>query len=154
MIPMEARRVWFVVANRSQCKLYEGGRSPNSIRLIKEISNPEGRLQDREIDADKPGRVMAEGSPNRGTFDREVSATEKVAERFAKKIGDRLNKAEATNEMDALVLIVESKFLGLIRAALDAQTRACICGEFTKDLIPLPEQECLDHVKDMARELI
>ena len=48
---------WIVVANRMGANIYQKKGVNGTLDLMREISFPEGRLRDQEIESDRPGRA-------------------------------------------------------------------------------------------------
>lgn len=153
MIPFDARNVWVLFANRSQAKIFSGGRAPESIQLTQSLENPTGTLKDRDFDADKAGRGLSEEGGGGATLDREDSATQKDAERFAKEVAQTLSRARSKGEFDSLVVVAEPRFLGLLRAQFENPMSKMISDEIPKDFIPLEENAQLKQARELVRNL-
>jgi protein required for attachment to host cells len=130
-----------VVANQAGARFYDINRPSGALRLVGELANPEGRLHDRDLKSDRPGRVF--DAPKRvgprGAVQRHATATEKrprqqVASVFARRISAALATAHRTGGIDRIVLIAAPAFLGLLRKTLPKSLRAVVAAEVAKDL--------------------
>lgn len=138
---------WILVANRSGASLFESNWPGESMRRLQDIPHPKGRLQNREIDSDKPGRSFDSVGEARHSMGKEHDASEKVAQQFARELAELLNKGRTTNAYDKLILMAEPKFLGLLRAALDSNTAALVVQTVNKELLEVSQEDVASYLK-------
>jgi protein required for attachment to host cells len=69
---------------------------------------------------------------------------------FAHVVADYLNKSGQQGKYQRLILAAPPKFLGDLRAALDAKTRATIAGEIHKDLTKESDAELVARMTNLA----
>ena len=138
---------WILVANRSGASLFESNWPGETIRRLQDIPHPQGRLQNSEIDSDKPGRAFDSMGEGRHGMSKEHGATEKVAQQFARELAELLNKNRNTNVYDQLILMAEPKFLGLLRAALDSNTAALVVQTVNKELLEVSPEDVISYLK-------
>jgi protein required for attachment to host cells len=130
-------RIWILVADSAGARLYLRGRRWDQLDQLAELEHPEGRAHEGDLVSDQGASVIQRGGQGqRRSSQPEVSATEHEAQVFAHELAARLRKGRVEQEMDALVLVAAPHFLGLLRAALDDQTRKCVIHEIDKDLNP------------------
>ncbi len=116
------KTIWMLAANRAGAKILEkGGHEP--LKLIESFENAEGKLQDKDLESDRP---------NAG-FEKHISAHHQVARVFAKKICDFLEKNRAQNHFTHLCLMAEPSFLGLIQDQLSDQNNKILLATIKKD---------------------
>ena len=127
-------RTWVLTANRSGASLFEMGGSSKALRRLKDIPHPEGRLQNKEIGTDQPGRAFDSLGQGRHSMGTSNEPTEQLAMQFARDLATLLNKGRTTHAYDKVVLVAEPRFLGLLRAALDDNTAALVAKTVNKDL--------------------
>ena len=137
---------WIVTANRSGATLFETEGKGKPIRRLQDIPHPKGRLQNKDIDADKPGRAFDSLGQGRHGMSTEHEATEEVAMEFARILAELLNKGRTTHAYGKLVLVAEPRFLGVLRAALEPHTAALVVKTVHKDLPEVSEQELASHL--------
>lgn len=58
---MKRKNTWAIVANRGEAHIYEL-RHKTPPKLIDSIANPRGRLTNREMDSDRPGRIILQSN--------------------------------------------------------------------------------------------
>ena len=137
---------WLVVADRVGARMMairDGGRTLEP-RIT--LENPDGRLKDGDIDADRPGRSFDSGGEGRHAMSREEAPHERVAADFAREIGATLAKARGEGRLAELVLVAEPRFLGLLRRALNTPTTACVVASVDKSLTHLAAAELVAHL--------
>lgn len=143
-----------MVANRSHAKLYENTGHRIALRAVEVISYPDGRLKNRDINADRPGRSHDSHGQGRHAMSKEVEPTAQLAEQFAKQLAEKLEHGRHMKKYDALVLVAEPRFLGTLRHTLTPATAASVVASLGKDLAHLDERDILEHLKkSIAAEL-
>ena len=138
---------WILSANRSSASLFESDWPGKSMRRIQDIPHPQGRMQNKDIDTDKPGRVFDSFGEGRHSTSPKQEPTEHIAQQFALELAELLNKGRLTNAYDKLVLIAEPKFLGVLRAALDKNTESLVSQTVNKELLDVKEQDLAEYLK-------
>jgi protein required for attachment to host cells len=151
-------RVRIVVADESEARFYDIGGARARLQLAGRVENPSGRLRDRDLKSDRPGRVF-DRAPTAGQRRAAVAhhATggerrphKQEAQRFARQIVRTLEAARREDQFDRLVLMAGAPFLGMLRAALRKSVRAPVIAEVPKDLVHQTEREVRMH---MPREV-
>ena len=138
---------WILSANRSSASLFESDWPGNSMRRIQDIPHPQGRMQNKDIDTDKPGRVFDSFGEGRHSTSPKQEPTEHIAQQFAFDLAELLNKGRLTNAYDKLVLIAEPKFLGILRAALDKNTASLVVQSVNKELLDVKEEDLAEYLQ-------
>ena len=138
---------WILSANRSSASLLESDWPGKSMRRIQDIPHPQGRMQNQDIDTDKPSRVFDSFGEGRHSTSPKQEPTEHIAQQFALELAEMLNKGRLTNAYDKLVLISEPKFLGVLRAALDKNTASLVIQTVNKELLDVKEDELSEYLK-------
>ena len=138
---------WILSANRSSASLFESDWPGKSMRRIQDIPHPQGRMQNQDIDTDKPGRVFDSFGEGRHSTSPKQEPTEHIAQQFALELAEMLNKGRLTNAYGKLVLIAEPKFLGVLRAALDKNTASLVIQTVNKELLDVKEEDLAEYLK-------
>jgi protein required for attachment to host cells len=138
---------WILTANRSSASLFESDWPGKSMRRIQDIPHPQGRIQNSDVDTDKPGRSFTSFGKSRHAMSTEQEPTEHIAQQFALDLAELLNKGRAAHAYDKLVLMAEPKFLGILRAALDANTAALVIQTVNKELPDVKEEDLAKYLK-------
>ncbi len=143
-------RTWVLLAHRGGARLYGQDRQGGPLRHMQDIPHPEGRLKNREITADKEGRLF-DSFHSRHTVGRASDPKEQLAVEFARHLADLLQRGRTSGEFEHLVLVADPHFLGDLRAALDAHTAKLVTGSLAKDLYEVPEQDLPDHLRGLLK---
>jgi protein required for attachment to host cells len=138
---------WIVAADESRARVLQVARPEKQLTEIEDLLNPQGRLQDRELQTDAEPRFSgrAGGGP---ASDREAQgAVEHSVRMFAKEIGRYLDKARVEHRFDELVLVAPPKFLGALRKELDKEVGKLVKQELPKELSGLDVREIEGYLK-------
>lgn len=119
---------WIVAADASRARILQVADRDRLVE-VENLLNPEGRLQNREIDTDGPGRF-----PRGNTWEPDVSAVEHRNELFAKRVADYLDKARNDRRYERLVVVAAPKMLGQLRQELGKEVEKLVLDEVPKDL--------------------
>ena len=138
---------WILTANRSGASLFESRGKGHALRRVQDIPHPRGRLQNQDIDADKPGRAFDSHGPGRHGMSTEHQPTEEVAMHFARILAELLNKGRTLHAYEKLILVAEPRFLGVLRSALDAHTAALVVQTVNKELQDVSEKELASYLE-------
>ena len=119
---------WIIAADASRARVLQVA-GPQRLVEVDNLLNPDGRLEDREINTDARGRFSGGH-----TGEDDVGAAEHRTELFAKRLGDYLDKSRTEHRYDELVLVAPPKFLGTLRKELDKEVAKLVTDELPKDL--------------------
>ncbi|WP_408116687.1 host attachment protein [Caballeronia grimmiae] len=111
---------WVVVADGSRARIFE---------------TPGLKLELREIED------LVNAAPSGPTL------SEKEREKFAKTVADRVEEGRLHHRYQRLRLVVEPKFLGMLRERLSEETRRMIYEEINEDLSALNTREIEAHLQ-------
>jgi protein required for attachment to host cells len=139
---------WILVAHRSGARIFENKGPNKGLSLLQDIPHPEGRLKNRDIGADKPGRSFDSHGQARHALGTEQEPTAHLAEQFAKQLGATLDDGRNHQRYTKLVLVAEPRFLGNLRAALSAPTAALVTASLGKDLGSVELHDLPKHLAD------
>jgi protein required for attachment to host cells len=138
---MHAPTTWVVLADRSRARFMRHRGPGKGFDLVQEMEHPDGRLRDREIMTDRPGRAFDRSGQGRHAMEPEESPHEHEAAAFARTVADYAARARLDHRFERLVVAAEPQFLGLLRAALDEPTKKLVVGELPKHLLASDEQD-------------
>lgn len=126
---------WIIAADASRAKVLQVTDREQLVE-VEDLVNPDGRSQNRELDADARGRF-----PGGNTGQPGVEAVEHRNELFAKRVADYLEKARTEHRFDRLVLAAAPKYLGQLRKELHKEVEKLVAEELPKDLSWLNARE-------------
>lgn len=142
-------KVRVVVADLSEADFYDVERLRDGLRFAGGLGDPSAHLHDRDLAADRPGRVFDRaptGTARRGSMAHHSTNGERrprkhAAEQFARQVATVLDSAHRDGEFARLVLVAAPEFLGLLRAALPSTLRSIVVAQIARDLVHLPRTQ-------------
>lgn len=135
---------WVLVANRTGARILD--KQGSALSLVETVNFAEGRLRDREVESDEPGRSYDRATAARHALEQSEGPHERAAKTFANILADKLKRARLEGHFERLVLVAEPHFLGLLREALDTQTARAVIASVTKDLVHVADDEIVAHL--------
>ena len=128
-----------VVADRAKAILYDA-RSRRSLPAeVARVEAPAGKLADREVNADKPGR-HGNKMAGRHSYHIEQGPRRERTMRFVRRIARRLTQERRKGAFDSLVLMGPPRFLGTLRNELDGPTHNLVSEVIAKELTDAPPE--------------
>jgi protein required for attachment to host cells len=143
---------WVLVADRSRARilhLLPDGLLP--LPTLASFIHPEGHLAPQDRDSDVAGRLQLPGGP-RSAVEPHEDRWHVEATRFAKQLAESLDRDRQQNRFDRLFVIAPPALMGVLREAWPSLVRTRIAGEFTEDLLPLPEQELQQRLSKLLEK--
>jgi len=136
-----------LVMNRTHARLFEQTRRNESMRVVKEWDNPEGRMKAGELLTDSAGkdmnpRVEFGGNPQTGPH----SVKEEFLRRFCSEVIGYIDHGRTGEQFDNLTLVAEPGTLGVIRRALGAQLESMVTTSISKDLCQFNDREVAQYL--------
>jgi len=129
--------VWVVAADASRARFFQAEVPGGPLEEISDLVHPASRAREQGLVSDSPGRGRgAAGAPGH-SVGHEDDARRAEAERFAREVAQALAKARAKGRFNRVHLLAAPRFLGLLRAHLDAQTRTLVASEEDVDVTAL-----------------
>ena len=142
---------WILVAHRGGARVFENKGPGKGLNLLHDIPHPEGRLKNKDIGADKPGRSFDSLGQGRHSLSTEQEPTAHVAVQFAKQLCTMLDDGRSQQRYGKLVLVAEPRFLGNLRAALSNSTATLVTATLDKDLGSVEPHNMPKHLGAIIR---
>jgi len=127
--------VWVVVASSTRCRIFAQHKHNGPLEELEDLVHPEGRLHERRLASDRPGRTFDRAGEGRHAKGNPVKPQEQENIRFAKDVADKIDAARKRDKFERLVLIAEPGFLGQLRQDLPAATLQRLSAELHKNLV-------------------
>lgn len=138
------KKVWVVVANNSAAKFFKAENN-KILTEIHSMDHPEGRLQNREMNSDKPGRAFSSVGTGRSSLQSPVSPKSQESHVFAKKIIDYLEGERGKNSFTKIYIASPPNFLGILRQTMKDPLVHLVADEVNKDIIHFTPDEIRKH---------
>ena len=126
--------IWIAVADAARARVLKADSPTGELQEIESYAHPEGRLHERDLTSDRPGRSFDSAGQGRHAMEEPQRPKEHEADTFARQLAQRLEQARTEHRYDHLILIAAPAFLGRLRQHLSAETAACVTLELDKDL--------------------
>ncbi len=148
---------WILTAHRSRAQIFE--RKGNNLKLIQDMLHPEGRLKDREMLSDRPGRsydshTQCSGghltATPRHALGHEKGPKQRVLRQFTKLIAERIEAARREHRFAQLTLIAEPQLIGKIKEHLSNATCRVIKNQLEKDFAWLSEAQLKNRLHTLC----
>ena len=143
-----------VVADGARCRFFtveepleprfEGG--PGLLEHI-DLVNPEGEIAGKKLFGNQKsgrGRAPCRGSAH-GFDDHRSRHLDEVERRFARRVVDAVLSFARENRAERIVLVADSRMLGILRDELDAEKHAFALDELAQDL----SSHAVSHIQDV-----
>ncbi|MDD1605552.1 MAG: host attachment protein [Methylococcaceae bacterium] len=143
---------WIVVANNSIARFFTAESESSSLTEIETLTHLEGRLHDREITSDFPGKIKGEGAVGHA-FEQPTDPKKHEADNFAHLVAKHLEAAHNEHKFEQLLLVAEPSFLGLLRNQLSGQIKKRVCFELDSNIVTLSADEIRTHLPEHLPKL-
>jgi len=121
--------------------------SSASLSELEALTSPEGRLHDRDITADLPGRSFdSNKAGGRHAMEPSTDPKQELAIEFARTISRHLEAARVKKDFEQLVFVAAPAFLGLLREQLSASCRNLVAFELNKNLVQQAAEDIRSHL--------
>jgi protein required for attachment to host cells len=141
------RKTWVVVADNSRARIFTVETPSSPLIEIDSIVHPEGRMHDRDITSDLPGRGAGSGG-SRHSYENETDAKDYENMGFAKRIAGFLDNSRKDDRCKNLVIVAAPGLLGNLRGEMNDQTRKMITLELAKNLSHLNANDIRRHMPE------
>jgi protein required for attachment to host cells len=138
---------WILAANGTQARIFSGEGPMAPTEEIECFVNAEGRLAERKLVSDRPGRFRDEGH---GYSADESHWKDESLEAFADAISDYLEKAHAEHRFERMSIIASPKLLGILRKSLPDHVHDVVLEEIDKDVVNQSPDEIQSHLTRLA----
>lgn len=127
------KSTWILVADNTQARIFTADSPSSALEEIEGLAHTEGRLHDREITTDLPGRIKsADGSGH--ALEQATDPKKHEADNFARQVVQHLETGHNANKFEQLLIVAEPSFLGLLRNHLPEHIKKHVCFELDKNI--------------------
>lgn len=141
---------WVIVADGARARVFETHRHAPGLRPVLPYELTINRLRDRERWSDRAGTSHDRVGHGVHSMAASTDPSEHQNDLLAREVAEVLQRGRIANRVDAIVLVAAPEFLGRLRRAIDAQTRALVVAEDSRDLSRLPEHELESRIPTEA----
>ncbi|MBS0623985.1 MAG: host attachment protein [Verrucomicrobia bacterium] len=137
------RKVWVVVANQSEAKVFHS-ENGNTLIELTILKHDEGHKHPQDLVSDKQGSYR--GSFGSDGLEPRTSIKEKEASIFARQLADYIEKGVNQHTFDRLYIVAKSPFVSLLRSALSSSATKLLQDDVHKDIVHATAQEIRDYL--------
>jgi protein required for attachment to host cells len=137
---------WIVVADNSRARFFTTENSSSPLEEIDTLTHTEGRMHDREITQDLPGKIKNPGGASGHAYEQPTDPKQYESSQFAHRIGHYLQEAHNANRISRLLIVAEPSMLGLLRKEIPEQVRKLITFELDKNIASFTAADIRSHL--------
>lgn len=137
---------WVVVADSTRARIFDAESASAGLSEVETLMHPEGRMHDRDITSDLPGRSFDSLGHARHAMELPTDPKHELAIEFARTIARHLDAARVKKDYEQLVIVAAPTFLGLLRDQLNNTCRKLVAFELNKHLVQQTPEEIRSHL--------
>ena len=137
-----------VVADSTRARIFTTDSASSPLNEIEVMAHPEGRLHDRDITSDLPGKGVGGQGSGGHAYQEETDPKKHELVEFAKRLATYLDDARNANKLSNLLVVAAPSFLGELRAHLSSATNEKIVFELDKNLTHHSVEEIRQHLPE------
>jgi protein required for attachment to host cells len=138
---------WILVADNTHARIFTAETPSSALEEIEGLVHTEGRLHDREMTSDLPGKIKsADGGGH--AFEQPTDPKKHESENFAHRVAQHLEAAHNAKKFEQLLIVAEPSFLGLLRNCLPEQVKKQVCFELDKNITIESAAEIRQHLPE------
>lgn len=137
---------WILVADSCRARIFTAETLSSPLKEMDGLIHSEGRLMDRELTTDLPGKNRGEDGKSGHAFEQPTDPKQHEVDSFARLVVQHLEDADNANKINRLLLIAEPKFLGLLREHLPKHLKDRVSFELDKNITQLDIDDIRNYV--------
>lgn len=139
-------KTMILVAEGSRAKLYLSESPKQPWQEIEDLIEPEGRMQEKDLGADQPGRFGGMAGEGRHALDEKHGLVEVAQKAFSKELCEEVERRHRGGEFDQLVVVAAPAFLGMLRKAMGSELSKIVVEEIDKNLVHHRAEDVRGHL--------
>lgn len=137
-----------VVADSTRARIFTADSAHSPLIEIETMAHPEGRLHDRDITSDLPGKDSGAGGSGGHAYQSKTDPKKHELSEFAKRVAVHLDDARNANKLSNLLIVAEASFLGELRMHLSKATNEKVVLELNKNLVHHSAEDIRKHLPE------
>lgn len=138
--------IMVVVADSVVARIFTAETSRSPLNEIENLTHVEGRLHDRDLTSDLPGKVVGSGGSGGHAYTQPTDPKKHELSEFARHIANYIEGARKTNQMSNLLLVAAPIMLGELRTHLSDGTKKLIVLEVGKNFTAHTAEDIRSHL--------
>lgn len=136
---------WILVADNTRARIFTADTPSSPLEEIDDLSDTAGRLHDREITSDLPGKIKSFGAGGHA-FEQRTDPKKHEIDDFARRIAQYLEDAHNAHRFEQLLIVAAPSLLGLLRNHLPEQIKKLVRFELDKEITLLSAADIRHHL--------
>jgi protein required for attachment to host cells len=137
---------YVLVADSTHARLFTADSPSSPLNELETLNNPEGRLHDRDITSDVPGKINGGSRAGGHAYTDETDPKDNLSVNFAKRIAKHLEEGRNSRHFEQLLVVSAPSFLGELRSQFSGQLSKLVCFELAKNLTTHSNEEIRRHL--------
>ena len=132
------QKTWIIAAESSRARIFTVSSSSSPLEELETLAHPEGRLHERDMVSDLPGRHADKGgskSGGRHAFQEKIEPKDQELIYFAKWLADHLTDAHNKGDYKRLIIVAAPAMLGALRRELPERIKQKVILEVDKNVV-------------------
>ena len=147
--------IMVVVADSVIARIFTAETSRSPLKEIEKFDHSEGRLHDRDLTSDLPGKFGGKYGSAGHSYTVTTDPKKHELSEFARSIATYIEDTRKGNKLSYLVLVAAPIMLGELRSHLSDETKKQITLEVSKNFTALRPEEIRDHLpKSILNEVV
>ena len=142
------KSIMIVVADSTCARIFTADSASSPLIEIETLAHPEGRLHDRDITSDLPGKGLGGTGSGGHAYQSETDPKQYELAEFAKRVAGHLNIACNANKSSDLLIVAAPAFLGELRTQLSNEAKNKIVLELNKNLARHSAEDIRKHLPE------
>ncbi|MCK9394402.1 MAG: host attachment protein [Methylobacter sp.] len=143
---------WILVADNTRVRIFSADTPSSPLEEIEDFSHVEGRLHDREMTSDLPGKIKSVGAGGHA-FEQPTDPKKHEADNFAHSVAQYLEDAHNAHKFEQLLIVSEPSFLGLLRNQLSDHVKKLVQFELDKNITTHSAADIRQHLPQYLSNL-
>ncbi|MDD5462393.1 MAG: host attachment protein [Methylococcales bacterium] len=139
------KSTWILVADSTRARIFTAETPSSPLEEVEVLAHTKGRLYDREITSDLPGRIKSKDGIGH-TYEQPTDPKKHEIDNFAHYVCKCLEEAHNANKFEQLLIVAEPSFLGMIRMHLPEQIKKRVCFELDKNIATHSADDIRKHL--------
>ena len=135
-----------VVADSTRARIFTTDSASLPLVEINTMAHPEGRMHDRDITSDLPGKDKGSNGSGGHAYQAQTDPKNHELDIFAKRVAVYLDEVRNANKLSNVLLVSAPEFLGELRGHLSSETNSKVIFELDKNLTHHSIDEIREHL--------
>lgn len=128
---------WLIVADEAVAHIFQWQGASRRLEEVETLTHPAAHAQEADLRRDAQGRMSGHGARTMTSVTSSAGLDQVHGEaiEFARRVAERLGRAQSEGRFQQLTIAAAPRFLGLLRQQLAPQVTALVREEVDKDLV-------------------